>query len=533
MSDYDFNNPSNEGQEQPQQNGFDTGAQERVEGAYRMTGDPYGQGAGQNPVSQAQPGQEPQNDGWDRGYHPNPGYGQNATPNSYQTHYEQSQQNGYTVPQPLQKQPKKSGGKLAVGAVALVLVGALAGGGVSYLLSNSGDTEPAASASEESSTVATIGGETSAEEEQEDTVFHSTTIEITTNSKTTSMTPKDVYENYVNAVVAIANEGTSTNIFGQVSATASSGSGMIISSDGYILTNNHVVEGAEKLTVTMTSGEEYEATLIGADSDNDVALIKIEGTDFPTVAIGSSDDIQVGDQLCAIGNPLGELTNTLTVGYVSALDREINENGIPINMFQTDCAINSGNSGGPIFDMNGNVVGVTTAKYSTSSYSNSASIEGIGFCIPIDDAMDIVSDLLQYGYVRGRVSMGIMCQAIPSTVTQYYNLPAGIYVSTVQEGSAAENAGLKEGDIICALNGTEISSVTELKVLLKEYEPGDTVTLTVYQNESRQTVDMDITFDEMVSSSTTEEEETETQEPQQDETQQSGTYVYPFYPFGN
>lgn len=519
MSEYDYNNPSSEEQEQPREAYHDTPA-EPVDGTYRMTGDPYGQQEVQQPRESTAPyGQS--------------AYGGQTPPQSPYGSYQppHAAQNDYTVPQ--QKQPKKSRGKIVLGAVALVLVGALAGGGTMYLVNHSGDTEVVVPA-EESSTMATIGGQDSAAEDSEDTVFHSTTIEITTNAKTTTMTPKDVYENYVNAVVAISNEGTSTNIFGQVSATASSGSGMIISKDGYILTNNHVVEGAEKLTVTMTSGEEYEATLIGADSDNDVALIKIDGADFPTVAIGSSDDIQVGDQLCAIGNPLGELTNTLTVGYVSALDREINENGIPINMFQTDCAINSGNSGGPIFDMNGNVVGVTTAKYSTSSYSNSASIEGIGFCIPIDDAMDIVSDLLQYGYVRGRVSMGIMCQAIPSTVTQYYNLPAGIYVSTVQEGSAAEAAGLKEGDIICALSGTEITSVTELKVLLKEYKPGDTVTLTVYQNESRQTVDMDITFDEMVTSTTTEEEETEEEEqPQQNETQQSGTYVYPFYPFGN
>ena len=442
----------------------------------------------------------------------------------------------YDAPQESQKtRKKKSGvGMYILVAVLCLILGAGIGGGAFFLLSGNENAVVEADTVPEEVTdpqlqqdTLEVGGEAAVQDEN--TAFNSTTIEITTNSTSTSMTPQSVYEHYVNSVVAIANEGTATNIFGYASPTASSGSGMIISQDGYILTNNHVVEGAEKLTVTMTSGEEYEATLIGTDSDNDVALIKIEGENFPTVSIGDSDSIQVGEQLCAIGNPLGELTNTLTVGYVSALDREINENGIPINMFQTDCAINSGNSGGPIFDMNGNVVGITTAKYSSGS-SSGASIEGIGFCIPINDAMEIVNDLLQYGYGRGRVSMGIMCQAISSTVTQYYNLPAGIYVSTVEPGSAAENAGIKEGDIICAIEGVEVTSVTELKVKLKEYKPGDTATLTIYDNMTHETKDVPITFDEMVASSTQEQQSQEEEQPQQE--QRPDVSISPYFPFG-
>ena len=451
-----------------------------------------------------------------------------------------------TAAQQAAKKKKKNGrvGKLVALILACLIVGGAAGGGIAAAVMHGGtknaadaDEEAAASAIEQ--TTSEIGGSAeTAEAEKTDDAFQQTTIQVNSNYETNGLTPQDVYENYVNAVVAISNEGTTTNIFGQTSQTASSGSGMIISEDGYILTNNHVVEDAESLTVTMTSGEEYPATVIGADEVNDVALIKIEGTGFPTVSIGDSDSIAVGQQVCAIGNPLGELTNTLTVGYVSALDREIYESstGTSISMFQTDCAINSGNSGGPIFDMSGNVIGITTAKYSTSSLSSSASIEGIGFCIPINDAMDIVSDFLTYGYVRGRASMGITCQTISSTVTQYYNLPTGVYVVSVVEGTGAEAAGLQEGDIICSMDGTATESVSDLKTLLKDYDPGDTAELEVYRNG--ETLTINITLDESVaaeSSSETQQSEDTQQEQQQE--QQSGQQVNPFsgysFSFGN
>ena len=426
---------------------------------------------------------------------------------------------------PKKKKGGVSGKAVVAAALVCALLGGVVGGGAVLIAHRDSNTEDnavlEASESEEESSA------------NDNSVIRSKTIDVTTNSTSTKMTPQDVYENYVNAVVLVYNQGTTSTYWGQTESQ-SSGSGMIISKDGYVLTNNHVVEGAEKLTVMTTSGEEYDATVIGADEVNDVALLKIEGDeDFPTVSIGDSDKIEVGEQVCAIGNPLGELTNTLTVGYVSALDREISESstGTTINMFQTDCAINSGNSGGPIFDMNGNVVGITTAKYSSSGYSNAASVEGIGFCIPINDAMSIVNDLMQYGYVKGRVSMGVSVRAMDTTVAQYYNLPTGVYVAGVTSGSAAENAGIQEGDMICAIDGDDTASVAALKQKLKDYKPGDTATVSIYRTSTNEKLDVTITFDEMQATTTTEEDQQS--ETQQDQSQQQGQTVNPFDFFGN
>ena len=476
----EYNNNETNGREAGQQQYGGT-SYDPAQDAYRMSG-------GQVPNSQTSAGQNP---------NPNPGYGYPGSG----IYGNQNPMAGYNVRQP---EPKKKSGSRRVVALALVcaLIGGL-GGGAAVGMALRGGASAAPAAVEESKDQEPDAVETEAETKKEAEAseehdnIRSTVIEVTTNSPATTMVPQDVYEKYVNAVVAIANEGTATNVFGQISPTASSGSGFIISEDGYIVTNNHVVAGAETLTVTMTSGEEFEAEIIGADAENDVALIKIDASGLPTVAIGESGSIEVGQQVCAIGNPLGELTNTLTVGYVSALDREINENGTPINMFQTDCAINAGNSGGPIFDMHGNVIGITTAKYSANG-TYQASIEGIGFCVPIDDAMDIISDLLQYGYVKGRAYLGISCQAISSTVTQYYHLPVGVYVYSIEEGSAAEKAGMKEVDIITAIDGTEIESITELKSRLKEFTAGDTAILSVYRSDENgaETLELTVTFDE-------------------------------------
>ena len=452
-----------------------------------------------------------------------PNYGGGAVPPT-------NPMSGYNVggSEPPKKKGGVSGKVVVAAALVCALIGGAVGGGAVLLTRHDRNTEDnavlEASTSEEDSST------------DDSSVIRSKTIDVTTNSTSTKMTPQDVYENYVNAVVLVYNQGTTSTYWGQAESQ-SSGSGMIISKDGYVLTNNHVVEGAEKLTVMTTSGEEYDATVIGADEVNDVALLKIEGDeDFPTVSIGDSDQIEVGEQVCAIGNPLGELTNTLTVGYVSALDREISESstGTTINMFQTDCAINSGNSGGPIFDMNGNVVGITTAKYSSSGYSNAASVEGIGFCIPINDAMSIVNDLMQYGYVKGRVSMGVSVRAMDTTVAKYYNLPTGVYVAGVTSGSAAENAGIQEGDMICAIDGDETASVAALKQKLKDYKPGDTATVSIYRSSTGKKLDVTITFDEMQATTTTDEsQQDETQQEQQNQSQQQGQTINPFDFFGN
>ncbi len=301
------------------------------------------------------------------------------------------------------------------------------------------------------------------------------------------LTPADVYEQNVDAVVAINTEGT-TNVWGQMTNFAASGSGFVLSADGYVATNHHVIANADRITVTMTSGDQYEAELVGSDEENDIALLKINAQNLQVASVGDSDQLRVGAQVAAIGNPLGELTNTLTVGYVSARDRVINTDGKPINMLQTDAAINNGNSGGPLFDMYGNVVGITSAKYASSS------IEGLGFAIPINDAMYIIYDLLEYGYVTSRPLMGVSVRDLDSVTASYYSLPVGVYVGEVNEGGAAERAGIQAGDIIVALDDREVTCYNDLSAALRFYHAGDSAVVKVYRAGAELT--MTITFDE-------------------------------------
>jgi len=207
-----------------------------------------------------------------------------------------------------------------------------------------------------------------------------------------TMTPAEVYREHVDAVVHIRTSSTNTDAFGRKVAVVGSGTGFIVTLNGYVVTNFHVVDGAQSVAVSLYSGETHTAQFIGGDSENDVALLKIEGEKFPYLSVGSSKDLEVGELIAAIGNPLGELTYSMTVGYVSALDRKISAGGTPINMLQTDAPINSGNSGGPVFDMSGKVIGIVSAKYSGRSQSG-AYIEGLGFAIPIDDVLGILRDI--------------------------------------------------------------------------------------------------------------------------------------------
>jgi len=309
-----------------------------------------------------------------------------------------------------------------------------------------------------------------------------------------ALTPSQVYAKNVHSVVLITSEVTSS-YYGQSVSGQSTGSGFIMTEDGYVMTNAHVVEGAAGITVTTFDGKRYTAAICGTDTTNDVALLKIEGEDLPAAVIGSSDDLIVGDQVVAIGNPLGELTSTMTVGYVSAKDRDVTTDGTTINMIQTDAAINSGNSGGPLFNMKGEVVGITTAKYSGSS-SSGASIEGIGFAIPINDVLDLVADLMEFGYVKGAF-MGVTIRdmdAQTASMAQLYGLPIGPIIVTTEPGAAAEKAGLQPNDIVIRIGDTEIATVSDLTRTLRSYEPGDTTTITIYRN--REILDLTITFDE-------------------------------------
>ena len=325
------------------------------------------------------------------------------------------------------------------------------------------------------------------------------------------ITPAQIYGRNVGAVVAITSQGLSTNIFGQVSQTAASGSGFIISADGYVVTNYHVIQGANKLIVLTAAGEEYSAAVVGYDAGNDIAVLKIEANGLSYVKLGSSDELVVGDRVAAIGNPLGELTSTLTVGYVSAKDRSINTDGTSMNMLQTDAAINSGNSGGPLFNMKGEVVGITTAKYSGTSNSG-ATIEGIGFAIPIDDVAHMIEDLIEKGYVSGAY-LGVVVLDVASEDAQKYGLPLGALVQEVSPGFAAERAGVQARDIIVDVGGYPVSSVAELTKALRNFEAGQQILITVYRSGENKV--LTITLDERpVETTSTPEQSVQPTQPQ-------------------
>ena len=323
-----------------------------------------------------------------------------------------------------------------------------------------------------------------------------------------AMTPSQLYASCVDSVVAISTTVTSTGIYGNTSTGTSAGSGFILTDDGYIVTNYHVVEGATELTVTTHDGTEYSAELKGKDSTNDVAVLKVEAEDLPAVTLGSSHDLVIGDMVAAIGNPLGKLAATQTIGYVSGINREVATGGVTtISMIQTDAAINPGNSGGPLFNMYGQVIGITTAKYSGTTGSG-ASIEGIGFAIPIDDVAAMFDDLIDFGYVTGGY-MGVSVENVDEEAASRYSLPTGAYVVKVEKDSAAQKAGIEVKDIITDVGGHSVSNVTDLTRALRNFKAGDSTTVTVIRGGKQ--VSLQITLDERP-------QETD-QQPQQETTQ--------------
>ena len=307
-----------------------------------------------------------------------------------------------------------------------------------------------------------------------------------------TLTAQEVYGINVDAVCGIATEVT-TNVFGQTASTAVVGSGFVLTEDGYVVTNNQVVEGTDNVSVKLHDGSTYPAEVVGGDSLSDVALLKIEAEGLSHVAVGDSDAIAVGEGCIAIGNPLGELTFTMTGGYVSALPREINISGKPISMFQTDAAINAGNSGGPLFDMAGNVIGITSAKISGITGSG-ASIEGVGFAIPINEALRVVYDLQEYGYVRGRAFLGVTVKELDAATADTYGLPVGPIVQSVVADSCADKAGIAVKDIILAFNERNVKTYTQLMSALNKCSAGDVVTLRIYRAGAE--LDVTLTLDE-------------------------------------
>ena len=306
------------------------------------------------------------------------------------------------------------------------------------------------------------------------------------------MTLTEVYASNVNSAVSIRASST-TNYFGHEVESASAGSGFIITEDGYIATNYHVVEGASKTTVTLYDGTEYEATVIGGDADYDLAVLKVDpgDTKLTPVVVGDSAALQVGDTVAAIGNPLGELTFSMTSGIVSCVDRLINVDGTPFNMIQIDAAVNSGNSGGPLFNTYGEVVGIVSAKLSSSS-SSQTSVEGLGFAIPISDAIPVIEDIMTDGFVS-KPTLSFFGGSFSPSMNPAAGTDSGVYVYSVEAGGAAEKAGLQPGDVVVKIGDYEITAMEDVTAVKKHYSAGDTVTVEFYRNGEKQSTEL--TFD--------------------------------------
>ena len=416
---------------------------------------------------------------------------------------EQDHNNGPQQPVQEMKPVKKNriGMKLTAMALCCALLGGAVGGGIVWGVGNhSGETS------------VNVSGRTVSQ------------VSLKTVDGQTEMSDAEIYAANVNSVVSINVTGTSGyNFFGQPVQSASSGSGFVLTSDGYIVTNYHVVKDAQTVKVTMYSGDEYDAQYVGGDEDYDIAVIKIEATGLPAVTLGNSEELNVGDHVLAIGNPLGDLTFSMSGGMVSSVNRTINVDGTPFNMIQTDASINPGNSGGPLLNSYGEVVGIVSAKY--SSYGTSGeSVEGLGFAIPINDVISMIQDIMTNGYVSNKAYLGATVGTLTAQMAQQYryDISEGAFVYSVEDGSPAAQAGLQLGDVITAIDGTEIASMDDLMAAKKGYAAGDTSELTVYRQG--ETITLSLTW-----GATPADQQTASQEQaEQDTTQNGGGYTNPY-----
>ena len=394
---------------------------------------------------------------------------QYGTPNPYQT--------GYTYVQSSSNaSPNRNGGKKSpmhlptiLTSAALAAVIGLSGGFVGAKLGGGGKTETVIK-TEDGSKV----------------VFQS--IDRTSDdSSQASYSVVDVANAVADSVVEITTEIVSTNSFMGQYISQGAGSGVIFTTDGYIVTNHHVIEGANKITVTLRDGTSYDATVKGDDTKCDLALLKIDASGLtPAVLVADSDKLKVGQTAIAIGNPLGQLGGTVSSGIVSALDREIEIEGETMTLLQTDTAINPGNSGGGLLDDSGNLIGIVNAK------SSGSDIEGLGFAIPANTVKTVINDLMNYGYVKGRVGLGISVVYVGNyqSMWMYGVSETGLYISKVDSGSDAEKVGLRVGDIIVSFNGQAIESDADLSAALKKCSVGDTVNMQIRRNGRDYTVDI-------------------------------------------
>lgn len=401
---------------------------------------------------------------------------------------------GVPVHQPQkQPKPKKHGSKFGLKLLAVVLCCAITSAaslGVFVAMIQNGfiNVQSSEASSNAAFTISrVVNGDTSSD------------TSASSDGTVSAMSDQDIAAKLTPSVVCIQNYQVTQNYgFMQTDTSdssvspASEGSGIIMSEDGYIITNAHVVEGATSLKVMTSDGETYEAQLIGSDTVTDLAVVKIDATGLTAAEFGSSEDLRVADKVMAIGNPGGhELSSSVTIGYVSALNRAIanNTTGYTMEYIQTDAAINPGNSGGALINEYGQVVGINSAKISATGY------EGLGFAIPIDTAQPIISDLIQYGYVKDRAVLGISGQFIDSMTGRFYGLPQGEYVAQLNS-SEAQASGLQVGDVITAIDGQQLDSESTLRSAILSKKPGDTVTLQVYRSSTQKSATVELKLSE-------------------------------------
>ena len=367
--------------------------------------------------------------------------------------------------------PRKKRGigkKVLAGVLALVLVAAVSFGGgfAGYLVASKN------------------GGQT--------VMYQAASGGSATSTSSTGGSLSDVAGAVTPSVVVVTTEQIVTDnyFWGGQQVLSGAGSGVILTTDGYIVTNYHVVEGARQITVTLHDDSTYTATVVGSDQQSDIALLKIDATGLTPAVLGDSDNVQVGEVVIAVGNPMGTLGGTVTDGIVSALNRDISVEGNEMTLMQTSAAISPGNSGGGLFNTNGELIGIVNAKYSDED------AEGLGFAIPVNTMKTVVQDLLENGYVTGRPALGITVITVGDvqTAMQYGVSSLGVYVNSVDEGSGAEAAGMKAGDRIVSIGTQLVESTDDVTNALKSYNVGDVVEVQV--DRGRELITLQVTLGE-------------------------------------
>ena len=412
------------------------------------------------------------------------------------------------------KKPKKkhTGLKVAAFVLAMVLVSGGSIGVYEGIRSSNADNSSSIVASNDSSAAESSTGDSSSSKKSD-----SSQSWIQLASTNGSMSVADIVKKVTPSVVGVQSTFSSSNgsnnntmngyggFFGYGSQGNSGsqgmtgvGTGIIMSKDGYIVTNAHVIYDdehgygeASSVQIQMSDEETtYDARIVAYDKEADIAVLKIDADNLTPAEFGDSSSCEVGEMVVAIGNPLGlQFQNTVTCGIISALDRKVTINDNTMTLIQTDTAINNGNSGGPLINSSGQVIGINSAKMS-STYSGEATVEGIGFAIPMSEAKSIVDDLINYGYVTGRPQLGISCQDVTEAVSQAYNIPVGAYIFSVTAGGAADQAGLQPGDVITGIQDQTISTTEELNAVKNQYKAGDTITLTYVRAGETKKVDV-------------------------------------------